>query len=100
MPGIVLAWLTGEGLIFYRSWRQQGRFPVPGQLLAASGIFALLALVAEAPQATFAATAAAWGFDIAAFLNLAPDLTTGGTNTGKSPITGPQNAGAAPTQGA
>ena len=87
MPGLVAAWLTGEAIIFWRSWKQDGRFPVPGQLLAASAIFAMLGLLAQADRARFLATALAWGFDIAALLNVLPDVATGGTNTGPSPLT-------------
>lgn len=82
MPGIVLAWLVGEGIIVYRSFKQDHRAPVPGQLLGASAIFIMLGLLAEAPRATFLAGALAWGFDVAAFLNIAPGLLTGATNTG------------------
>ena len=89
MPGMVLAWLTGEGIIFWRSWRQDQRFPVPGQLLAASFIFAMLAVVAQADRARFAATALAWGFDIAALMNVLPQVATGGTNTGPPKVSLP-----------
>jgi hypothetical protein len=83
MPGIVLAWLAGEGIIIYRSWKKDGRPPMPGQLLASSALFAALGLLAEAPNARFLAGALAWGFDIAAFMNLAPTILTGATNTEK-----------------
>lgn len=71
--------------------------PVPGQLLAASGIFAMLGLLSEAGAgASFLASTLAWGFDLAAFLNIAPSISTGGTTKGLS--SGPQDKGAAPTQ--
>lgn len=89
MPGIVLAWLTGEGIIFWRSWKQDRRFPVPGQLLAASAIFAMLGALAQVQRAQFLATALAWGFDIAALMNVLPQVATGGTNTS----TGPRSSG-------
>lgn len=100
MPSIVLAWLTGWGIIGYRSYKQDGRLPVPGQLLAASGIFVMLGVLDQAPGAGFLASALAWGFDTAAFLNIAPELLTGGTNTSTKPglSKGPQDKGAAPTQ--
>ena len=61
MPGIVLAWLVGEGILTYRSFEDDHRPPLPGQLLAASGIFVMmLALLAEAQQARFLAGALAW----------------------------------------
>lgn len=77
MPGIVLAWAVGEGIIIYRSVRKRHAPPMPGQLLASSGLFVLLGLLAEAQSARGLAAAMAWGFDLAAFMNLAPSLTGG-----------------------
>jgi hypothetical protein len=90
MPAIVLAWLAGEALIIYRSYKRDHRPPMPGQLLASSGLFALLGLMARNDQAKFLAGAMAWGFDIAAFLNLAPDILTGGTDKAISQAENPQ----------
>jgi hypothetical protein len=87
VPGIASAWLVGLGIIFWRSWKADTRLPVPGQLVAASAVFAMLALLAEAERARFLATALAWGFDIAALLNVLPQIATGQTNTGANPIT-------------
>jgi hypothetical protein len=89
MPGIVTAWLVGEGLIFYRSWKQNSSLPPPGQLLAASAIFVMLGILADTgPSASKLATTLAWGFDIAAFMNLAPSISTGGTTDGTGPSAG------------
>lgn len=95
MPAIVSAWLVGEGIIFWRSWKANQRFPIPGQLLAASFIFAALAVIAESEKARFFATAMAWGFDVAALMNVLPQVATGGTNTGPNPLaaTGTQPVG-------
>ena len=72
MGGLVMAWLVGEGIIVYRSVRIQKVPPGPGQLLLSSGVFVILALIAEAgPQAARVATLAAWAFDLAAFMNVA-----------------------------
>lgn len=79
MPGIVLAWAVGEGIIIYRSVRKKHAPPMPGQLLASSGLFVLLGLLAQAQSARLLAASIAWGFDLAAYLNLAPSLT-GGTS--------------------
>lgn len=79
MPGIVLAWLAGEAIIIYRSYKQEHRPPMPGQLLASSALFAALGAMARNKDAAFLAGALAWGFDIAAFYNLAPSLMTGNT---------------------
>ncbi len=65
-----MAWLVGEGIIIYRSVKQQKAPPGPGQLLISSGVFVLLGLLAEAEKARFLATSLAWGFDAAAFMNL------------------------------
>lgn len=81
---IVLAWLVGEGIITYRSFKKNHHPPMPGQLLASSGLFAVLGILAANDQLKFVATAAAWGFDIAAFMNVAPDMLTGATNDVKA----------------
>lgn len=70
MGPFVMAWLVGEGIIIYRSVRQQKAPPGPGQLMIASGVFVLLGLLAEAPAARPLAVTLAWGFDIAAFMNI------------------------------
>lgn len=70
MRGIILAWLIGEGIIIYRSVTQTRSPPVPGALLASSGLFVMLAILAEYDPARFLATALAFGVDIAAVLNL------------------------------
>ena len=88
MPGIVTAWIVGEGIIFWRSWKQNRRFPVPGQLLAASFIFAMLAVLAEAERARFLATALAWGFDAAALLNVLPQTIAGGGGAAEGSVPG------------
>jgi len=49
---------------------------MPGTLLASSGFFALLAVLAEYEPARPAATALAFGLDLAAFLQ-APGFGTG-----------------------
>jgi hypothetical protein len=74
MPSVgafTLAWLTGMGIIGFRSVRVQGGPPWPGQLLAASGLYVVLAMVGEAgPNARKFALTLAWGMNIAAFMNL------------------------------
>lgn len=73
MGGFVLAWLVGQGIIAYRSYRVQGGPPWPGQMLWASGAYAILALVSEGgPAAHRLAATVAWGLNAAAFLNLFP----------------------------
>lgn len=75
MGPFIMAWLVGEGIIIYRSVKKTHAPPGPGQLILSSGVFVLLALVAESERARGIATLAAWGFDIAAFLNLFPPVT-------------------------
>lgn len=90
MGPFITAWLIGEGIVSYRAIKQTHMPPVPGALLATSGIFVLLAVLAESEQARPLATVLAYGFDIAAFMNVAP-LITGGAATTK-----PASAKAAP----
>jgi hypothetical protein len=73
----IMAWLIGEGIISYRAIKKTKAPPVPGALLASSGLFALLALLAESDAARPLATVLAYGFDVAAFMNLYPPVTGG-----------------------
>lgn len=75
--GILLAWLAGLGIISWREISTYHKPPVPGRLLGASGWFALLALLASYQPAAGAAAAVAWGTDLAALLNLLPDVLAG-----------------------
>lgn len=68
MKSIILAWLVGEGLMTYKDVKKNKRPPLPAELLATSGLFVMLALLAE-PAPKLASTLA-WGFDTAAFLTL------------------------------
>lgn len=72
MSGIILAWLAGQGIIVYRSIKKDHAPPVPGQMLAATGLFALLALLAEYQPARTAATALAFGVDVAVLMEVLP----------------------------
>jgi hypothetical protein len=84
MGPFIAAWLVGEGIIVYRSVKNQKVPPGPGQLLLSSGVFIMLALLAEAPSARRLAVTLAWGFDIAALMNLwgtgGPKASTGPSN--------------------
>lgn len=73
--GLVLAWLIGEGIITWR-WVKAGAPPTPGTLVAASGFFALLAVLHEYPPARVTATAIAFGIDVAALLEVLPGSKT------------------------
>lgn len=71
MGGLVLAWLVGEGIVTYRSFKH-GAPPTPGQLAAVSGFFVLLAILGQYPPARAVATLTAFGVDVAAFLQILP----------------------------
>jgi len=82
MGPFIIAWMVGEGIIVYRSMKrpEAGQRiteaktvmvpPSPAQLLFASGVFVMLAMLAEVPKARPLAITLAWGFDIAAFMKL------------------------------
>ena len=97
---LALAWLVGLGVL---SWREVAAYkqPVPaGRLAAASGVFALLGLLSQYQPAAGAASLAAWGFDLAIILQAPLTPPSPAKRTGSAPglSSGPQNAGAAPTQ--
>lgn len=83
MGGLVAAWAVGEGIIVYRAFKRTHAPPMPGMLLASSALFVMLGLLAESDTARPLAVALAWGFDLAAFMNLAPQITGGGATAGK-----------------
>src|SRR5712691_11563302 len=87
---LVMAWLTGEGIVTWR-WFKQGAPPPPGSLLAVSGFFALCAVLAMHAPARGVATALAVGIDIAALLQVLPGTTAPATVKGWPPdkINGP-----------
>jgi hypothetical protein len=70
MGPFIAAWLVGEGIIVYRSVKVNKAPPSPGGLALSSGLFIMLALLAEARSARTLAITLAWGFDIAALMNL------------------------------
>ncbi|MFC8719763.1 hypothetical protein [Kitasatospora sp. NPDC057198] len=74
MTTLILAWLVGEGLIIYREVARENRPPLPADLISTSGLFVLLALLAEAYSGL--ANTLAWGFVGAAFLNFWPSKAT------------------------
>lgn len=92
MGGITAAWLIGIGIISWRSVSRNHRPPMPGELLGASGFFALCALIAEYPPARSAATLLAFGIDIAAYLE-APFVTVQAPSAGNARPGGKQASG-------
>lgn len=85
MGGIVMAWLVGEGIVTWR-WFKAGAPPPPGSLVAVSGFFALLAVLATYQPARAAATAVAFGIDIAAFLQFLPGTVAPGKTGWPPPL--------------
>lgn len=75
MGGILIAWLVGEGIVTYRSFKH-GAPPTPGQLAAVSGFFVLLAALGQYQPARAVATLTALGVDVAAFLQVLPGTGT------------------------
>lgn len=98
MGPFILAWLIGEGIISYRAISKNHAPPIPGALLASSGLFALLAVAAESDTLRPAATALAYGFDIAAFMNLYPPVTGGGTASASGAGSGKGSGSSPPPQ--
>jgi hypothetical protein len=92
MGGLVAAWAVGEGIIIYRAFKRTHAPPMPGALLASSALFVMLALLAESGTARPLAVTLAWGFDLAAWLNLAPQITGGSATAGTGGAAGPQTA--------
>jgi len=89
---LLVEWLIAEGIIFYRDVGNDHHIPMPGQLLAASGVFVLLALLAEAgPGAAQLATTLGGGFVLAAGLNLFAKIgTTAAAQSGGTPAAKPK----------
>lgn len=70
MGALIMAWIVGEGIVIYRTAKANKAPPGPGQLIYSSGVFVMLALLAESNRARSLAVTLAWGFDIAAFIAL------------------------------
>ena len=85
----IIAWMTGEGVIVYRSVKEQHMPPSPRQLLVASGLYVGLAIIAEYQPARAVATAFAWAVNVAVLMRVLPggtDAVTSGTASGWSSI--------------
>ena len=84
MPrGLAGAWLVGIGLLTWRGVTQYHK-PVPaGRYAVASGLYALLALLANYEPAAGVATLTAWGFDLA--LLLKPGMLPGTSSGAEQP---------------
>ena len=89
MGGLILAWAIGEGIIVWRSAYKEHKPPVPGQMLAATALFALLAVLAEYEPARAAATAMAFGLDLAVLMQVLPGMKTAAPVAPRKPATTP-----------
>lgn len=77
--GFFFAWAVGEGIIVWR-WVKAKAPPTPGALLLPSGLYLMLAILAEYQPARGTATAFAWALDIAVLMQVvgkAPAQSTG-----------------------
>ena len=77
-----------------RTVQQYHKPPVPGRVLAASVVFAALALLAEYEPARRAAILAAWGFDVAILFQVVPSVTSAVSHLGGAPAAGEGQAAA------
>jgi hypothetical protein len=68
--GVIITWVIAEGIIIFRSVKVNHAPPMPGMLLATTGLFVMLAILGEAPGAAGLATGIGAGLDIAGFMNL------------------------------
>jgi hypothetical protein len=84
MRGVILAWAAGMGIITWRSVVKDHSPPVPGQMLAATGLFAGLAVVAEYPPAASAAVLFAFGVDIAVLMQVLPGTKSSSSSKKKA----------------
>lgn len=75
--GLALAWVAGLGLITWRGIKASHKPVSPGQYAAASGVYVLLAFVAEYEPAAPVAVLMAWGFNLAVFLQVLPQQVSG-----------------------
>lgn len=87
---ILAAWLAGIGLLTWRELQlAPGKPPPAGRYLVASGLYALLGVVAAAPAAAGPAAAVAWAFNLALALQVLPTAAGGpAAGTGTAPAGG------------
>ena len=67
------AWLAATGLVIWRQLHGNPHVPVPGTLLAVTGLYAALGITADmVPQARTFIVLTAWGINVAGLANLWP----------------------------
>ena len=73
MGGLAGAWLVGMGITGWRQVRASTHLPVPADLIAVTGLFVVLALLADiSPKARPVIVLTAWGLDLAGLLRVLP----------------------------
>lgn len=86
MNGVVLPWLAEIGIISWRTVKQDGRPPLPSEIVATFIVFGSISLLANSqPQL---ASALGWGFVIATAVNVW-DTTSGKPKAGTDNKTQP-----------
>jgi hypothetical protein len=71
--GLLAAWAAGMGIVVWRNVHHDHHMPVPGALLAITGLFATAAVVSDVwPQTTTLITVTLFGLDVAALLGALP----------------------------
>jgi hypothetical protein len=94
--GLAGAWLLGEAIVIWRQVHKSRRLPVPGQLLGITGLFAAVALVADASgSARPVVTLLAWGIDLAGLLEVLPAGLLGDIQAAQSSEATAEGEGAA-----
>lgn len=80
--GLVAAWAAGMAIVIWRQVHVHHHLPVPGTLVAISGLFAAGALVSDIwPATTPVITITFAGLDVAAFMNALPKGLSGQITT-------------------
>ena len=73
MGGLAGAWAVGMGITVWRQVKQSAHLPVPADLVAVTGLFLVLGLVADmSTKARMPVTLIAWGLDVAGLLRVLP----------------------------
>ena len=89
------AWLLGMGIVTWRQVKGGAHLPVPGALLAVTGLFAVLGVVSDVvPRAQPFIVVTAYGLDVAGIFNLWPTGLGGQVQAAAAAGTGQPGAAA------
>jgi hypothetical protein len=79
---LMTEWMVAEGIIVWKGFRQDHHAPLPGRMLAASGAFVLLGLLASVNDSTDkVASLFGLGLVLAAGMNILPGVSTNKAET-------------------